>query len=108
MLTDTAKLDADPGGCKCRNIELSFGANVQQSTTESDGDRKAGEDQRCRQEQRVADAVRPRERAADQQFVGLDRTVANDEDDNATDDESGDYGNEGNRISRSSFIRFLI
>ena len=37
--------NSDPGSGKSRHVELAFGADVQQTATESDQDRKSGEDQ---------------------------------------------------------------
>src|SRR6185436_6755525 len=73
--------DADPGGRERRDVQLSLGADVQQAATERDRDRQAGEDQWRREEQRVADAVRPREGAAEQEAIRLDGTVADERDD---------------------------
>jgi len=48
---------------------------------ERDRDGQAGEDQRRREEQRVADAVGPREGAAKQEAIRLDGAVADERDD---------------------------
>ena len=91
---DAAELDSDPGRCERRDIELAFGADVQKSTAKGHGHRKPGENQRRRVEKRVANAVRPRKRAADQKFVRLKRAVADNPHDDAADDERSDDGNQ--------------
>ena len=86
--------DADPGRGERGDVELPFRADVQQAGTERDRHREAGEDQRRRQKQRVADAVGPPERAADEQPVGLDRVVADRKDEHAADEERSEDGDE--------------
>ena len=73
---------------------MTFGADIQQSATERHSDSQSGEDQRRRVEERVADAVRPGERAADQQEIGLDRIVTDAGDENAADHEGREDGDE--------------
>ena len=53
---------------------------------------RPGEDQWRRVEERVANAVGPGERAAEQQTISSDRIVADEQDENAADDESRDNG----------------
>src|SRR5207248_3899087 len=87
-----AELESDPCRGKRGNVKLSFSADVEQSAAKRNGDRQAGEDQRRRIEQCVANPVRPRERAADQQFVSLNRTVTNNPNYYAADNERRDDG----------------
>src|ERR1700674_1949998 len=62
--------NANPGCGKRCHIELTFSANVEQSTTKSNQHRKPGEDQGRRIKERVTDAVGPGESAADEKLVG--------------------------------------
>ena len=56
---------------------------------------EAGEDQRRRVEERVADAVRPGESAADQQLVGAERAVADQRDQHRADEKGRDHRGQG-------------
>ena len=85
----------DPRRRERGNIQLTLGADIQQARAESDGDRKSGKDQRRREEQRVADAIGPPQRAADQQAVGLEGIVADRSDEHAADGESRDDSDDG-------------
>ena len=73
---DCAKTIPDPRRRKRRHVQLTFCADVEQPGAKCHRHRQSREDQRRRQEQRVADAVGPPQGAADQQPVGLDRVIA--------------------------------
>ena len=86
--------DADPRGRERGDVELTFGADVQQAAAQRDGNGEAGEDERRGEEQRIADAVRPREGASEQQAVGFDRTVADEEHDERADGKRAEHGDQ--------------
>ena len=89
-----AKVMPTQAVANARHVELSFGADVQQAAAKGHRHREAGEDQRRRVEERVADAVRPGEGAADEQLVGLDGIVADEEDEDAADEKGRDHGDQ--------------
>ncbi len=86
--------NSNPRGCKRSDVELAFRADVEQAATKTDEHGEAGEDQRSRVKECVADAVGPRERAAQQQPISDDRIVADEQYQNAADDESGHHGDQ--------------
>ena len=57
--------DSDPRGCEGGDVELAFGADVEESAAEADENSEAGEDQRRGVKECVADAVGPRQCAAE-------------------------------------------
>ena len=85
--------DSHPGGSKCRDVELSLRANVEQTATKSNEHRQAGKNQRRRIKKGVADAHGPGEGAAEKQTVSLDRVITDDQDQNPGHNKGGHYGN---------------
>jgi hypothetical protein len=86
--------DPDPGGHERRHVELPFRADIEQAAAERHQHGEAGEDQRRRVKECVADAIGPGERAAKQQRVGLNRVVADHQHQDAADDEGGQDGDQ--------------
>ena len=87
--------NSGPGRGKCRDGKLAFSTNVQQPATESHSDGQSGKDERRRIEQRVADAVWPRQGAADEERIRLYWIVANKRDEDAADKERCEDSDEG-------------
>ena len=90
----TCECNSGPRCSKRRDRQLSFGADVQQPATETNCDGKPCKDQRRGIEQRVSDAVRPGERAANQEPIGFDGIVANKSDDDSAHDKGRDHGDQ--------------
>src|SRR6267143_192277 len=88
------KGDADPGCSKRRHVQLTFRTNVEKAAAKSNQHRQPREDQRSCIEQRVANAIRPRQGAAKQQFVRNDWIIADDQNQDSTNDESRDYSDQ--------------
>ncbi|PYS94846.1 MAG: hypothetical protein DMF65_14880 [Acidobacteria bacterium] len=82
---------------------MPFGADVQKPAAECDRDGEAREDYRRRVEERVADAVRPRQRASEHQPVDADGVVAHKPHDDAADDEREDDGDDGEQQFAEKF-----
>ena len=101
---DAAKLDTYPRSGKCADIQLSFGADVQQAATKRESDCQSGKNQRRGIEKRVANAHRPRKSAAEKQPIGLQGIVTDDQDQDSADNKSGNDGDQGKRSSRKRFI----
>ena len=57
--------------------------------------------------ERVADAVRPRKRAAQQKAISVDGIVADEQDENAADDESCDDSDQREKRSRANLLIYL-
>ena len=89
------KDDPDPGCGKRRDVQLAFRADIEQPCAKCHGDGETRENQRRRQEQRVADPIGPPQGAADQQPVGLNRVVADQQHEHAADDERRRDGDDG-------------
>src|SRR5262245_52340582 len=85
--------NSGPSRCECGNCELTFGSDVQQPTTKTDCDCEAGEYKRRSIEESVANPVRPGERAADEQSIGLDGIVADGGNHDGSNQERCEYGN---------------
>ena len=91
-----SRTDSGPGRRKRRDVQLPFRTDVQQPCPERHRDRESGKDERRGQEQRVADAIGPPERAADEQPVGFERVVADGQHEHAANGKRRDDGNDGN------------
>ena len=82
-------MQRDQRRAEASDIALPLDANVEQPGVKANGDRKAGEDEAGRVEQRVADPFEIAERAQDKALHGLERILADRQHDKAGDDEGG-------------------
>ena len=89
---DRSKAEADQRDAEAADIGLALAADVEQAGMEGDGDGEAGEDEVGGVVEREADALAVAERAVDHEPHGLERVLADDEDDQAGDEEGGRPG----------------
>src|SRR5581483_9692460 len=87
-----AKRESHPSGCKRGDIKLPVSSDTEQAAAKGNGARESRENQRRGIEWGVTNSVRPGKRAAYQQLVSLNWTVANDENDDAANNERRDDG----------------
>jgi len=93
------ELRAGPACRERAHEELALCADVEEAGAERDRDREAREDQRDRDDQRLAHVVRRPERAQDERDIRLDRVVAADQHEDAADHERDEHADDRDRRS---------
>ena len=99
MASGSATMPGRPAGseptsasAEAADIGLPLAADVEQAGVEGDGDGEAGEDEVGGVVERVADRLAVAERAVDQELGGLERVLADQEDDQPGDEEGEQRG----------------